>query len=108
MGQITKAFAEQMLEHCKRGEHPPITVWEAEQLARAWLEREELRSSAPRAPEGYVIVPREPTKAMIQAAFDLCEIDITTTPYSTGNEFRRAIYDAMIRAAADRLGKEGT
>ncbi|OGA37776.1 MAG: hypothetical protein A3G24_06500 [Betaproteobacteria bacterium RIFCSPLOWO2_12_FULL_62_13] len=29
-----------MLTHCARKEHPPLTVWEAEQLARAWLDRE--------------------------------------------------------------------
>ena len=43
MGQITEGFAHQMLKHCERKEHPPLTVWEAEQLAHAWLDRERLR-----------------------------------------------------------------
>jgi len=43
MGQITEDFAHQMLRHTGHGQHPPLTVWEAEQLARAWLEREVLR-----------------------------------------------------------------
>ena len=48
MGQITEDFARQMLTHCERKEHPPLTVWEAEQLARAWLEREAMREDAER------------------------------------------------------------
>lgn len=43
MGQITIAFAEQMLVHAERGEHAPLTVHEEEQLARRWLESERLR-----------------------------------------------------------------
>ena len=43
MEQITKEFAYQMLRHTGHGQPPPLTVWEAEQLARAWLEREALR-----------------------------------------------------------------
>lgn len=43
MGQITEEFAYQMLHHTGHGQHPPLTMWEAEQLARAWLEREVLR-----------------------------------------------------------------
>ena len=43
MGQITEDFAHQMLRHTGHGRHPPLTVWEAEQLARAWLERERMR-----------------------------------------------------------------
>jgi hypothetical protein len=43
VGQITDDFAHQMLRYCGQDQHPPLTVWEAEQLARAWLEREVLR-----------------------------------------------------------------
>lgn len=43
MGQITQEFVEQMFRDCDHGKHPPLTVWEAEQLARAWIERELLR-----------------------------------------------------------------
>ncbi len=46
MGQITRDFVEQMLTHCERKEHPPLTVWEAAQLAQAWLDREKLRTAA--------------------------------------------------------------
>lgn len=40
MGQITEHFARSMLAHCDRGEHPPLTVWEAKQLLVAWLAQE--------------------------------------------------------------------
>jgi hypothetical protein len=43
MGQITEDFARQMIVHCERKEHPPLTVWEAEQLAYAWLALEAAR-----------------------------------------------------------------
>ena len=43
MGQITEGFAQTMLKHCEQGQHPPLTVWETEQLVRAWLDRERLR-----------------------------------------------------------------
>lgn len=46
MGQITEDFARQMLKHCEQKEHPPLTVWEAEQLARAWLWLNEARKVA--------------------------------------------------------------
>lgn len=45
MGQITEAFCQQMLVHCERGEHPPLTVWEAQQLAYAWLKQHAPRES---------------------------------------------------------------
>ena len=37
MAQVTEAFVQQMLVHAARGEHAPLTRWEEEQLARAWL-----------------------------------------------------------------------
>ena len=37
MAQVTEDFARQMLVHVERGEHAPLTRWEEEQLARAWL-----------------------------------------------------------------------
>ena len=48
MGQITEHFADQMMTHCGRGQHPPLTVWETEQLLRAWIERESFRKDAER------------------------------------------------------------
>lgn len=49
MGQITEDFARRMLVHTANKQHPPLTVWEAEQLALAWLEREALRQERDRA-----------------------------------------------------------
>jgi hypothetical protein len=43
VSQITKEFCEQMLSHAANMRHSPLTIWEEEQLARAWLEREQLR-----------------------------------------------------------------
>jgi hypothetical protein len=43
MGQITKDFAERMLERADAGKHSPLTVWEEKQLAYAWLELRALR-----------------------------------------------------------------
>lgn len=45
MSQVTKAFCEQMLVHAARKEHAPLTIWEEEQLARAWLRLESLAKS---------------------------------------------------------------
>lgn len=43
MGQITKEFAEAILVQCQHKYHPPLTVWETEQLARAWIKLDSLR-----------------------------------------------------------------
>ena len=40
MGQLTRDFVGTILSRCARKEHYPLTVWELEQLARAWLDRE--------------------------------------------------------------------
>lgn len=37
MGQITKEFAENLLSRIKDGRHIDTTLWEEEQLVRAWL-----------------------------------------------------------------------
>ena len=42
MGQITKAFAEQLLHRVKGGQHINTTVWEEEQLINAWLRLHEV------------------------------------------------------------------
>ena len=44
MGQLTEDSVHLMLRYCGQDQHPPLTVWETEQLARAWLEREVLRN----------------------------------------------------------------
>lgn len=46
MGQLTQEFVKQMLVHCERKERPPLTLWETEQLLRAWLDREHLVRAA--------------------------------------------------------------
>lgn len=64
------------------------------ELARAVL------ASAPVAGEaqpGYALVPIEPTKEMLSAAFDLFELSVPE--HKTGNDARRAIYKAMVNAA---------
>lgn len=45
MSQITEDFARTMLGNAQRKEHSPLTVWEEEQLARAWLELQEVKQS---------------------------------------------------------------
>ena len=37
MGQITKDFAELMIEAAEKGHHTPLTAWEQKQFAQAWL-----------------------------------------------------------------------
>lgn len=46
---------------------------------------------------GYALVPIEPTKEMLAAAFELFELAVPG--YATGNDARRAIYKAMVGAA---------
>ena len=58
MGQITESFVQQMLVHCARKEMPPLTVWEAEQLACAWLEREHFRRQLQQAVERHAATVR--------------------------------------------------
>lgn len=61
-------------------------------IARAAL------ASAPVADDaGYALVPVEPTKEMLAAAFDLFELSVPE--HKTGNDARRAIYMAMVNAA---------
>ena len=52
-----------------------------------------------RVPEGYVVVPKEPTKAMQQSAFDVYEVcDYKTYHLNSGTEVRDMIYKSMIEA----------
>lgn len=44
MSQLTENFVRDMLAACERKEHPPLTVWESQQLLCAWQERERLRA----------------------------------------------------------------
>lgn len=41
MGQITQNFVDLAMATCKEGRHPSLTVWEAQQLLHAWIERDE-------------------------------------------------------------------
>ena len=43
MAQITEDLARDALARCERGQHPPLTAWETQQLIYAWLERERMR-----------------------------------------------------------------
>jgi hypothetical protein len=49
-------------------------------------------------PNGWKLVPIEPTNEMVQAAFDAVELN-GFPGFATGNEARRAIYKAMLAAA---------
>ncbi|WP_328187009.1 hypothetical protein [Marinobacter sp. OP 3.4] len=49
-------------------------------------------------PEGWRLVPVEPTKEMTQAAFDAFEV-VNPMQYGNGHEARKAVYDAMLTAA---------
>ena len=46
MGQVTKNFAERIIANSKAGNHSPLTVWEEQQLAHAWLLLNEVRGRA--------------------------------------------------------------
>ena len=43
MAQITEDLARDALARCERGQPPPLTAWETQQLIYAWLERERMR-----------------------------------------------------------------
>jgi hypothetical protein len=43
MGQLTEGFVLLMLTHGEHGEHTALTVWEEQQLARAWLQLNAVR-----------------------------------------------------------------
>lgn len=43
MAQITEDLVLDALTHCQQGQHPPLTVWETQQLIYAWLGREHMR-----------------------------------------------------------------
>ncbi len=61
---------------------------------------DELSALLNRAPaEGWVVVPRQPTEAMRNAAFCALEVDASKTPYRTGTDARDAVYAAMLAAA---------
>ena len=109
MGQITEDFAHQMLRHTGHGQHPPLTVWEAEQLARAWLEREILRHE------------RDHARAQLDSAVKLLTgihnllypaqvttQDGRTMVFRPGNshEFMQALSD-RIRALPDEMSARG-
>lgn len=37
MGQLNKDFVENIVKRGDKGQHSPLTVWEQQQLAYAWL-----------------------------------------------------------------------
>ncbi len=68
----------------------------------------ERKSPAPEAkvPDGWKLVPVEPTAAMEDAAFDTFEIDDAKTQgFNSGTDARNAIYKAMLAAAPTSSGK---
>lgn len=51
------------------------------------------------ARDGWQLVPVEPTKAMMDAAFEVLEIPAAYCGFGTGTEARNAVYAAMLAAA---------
>lgn len=98
MGQITEDFAHHMLRHTGHGQHPPLTVWEAEQLAHAWLQREVLRHE------------RDHARAQLDNAVKLLTIihnllypAPVTTPDGRAMVFRPENPHEFMQALSDRI-----
>lgn len=70
-----------------------------EQVRFGWeIAHEFAPPPSPQPRDGWVLVPREPTPEMVQAAFE--QVELNGFPgFATGNDARRAIYAAMIAAA---------
>jgi len=51
-------------------------------------------------PDGWKLIPIEPTQAMMNAAFDAFEVWLPR-PYANGTEARNAIYAAMLAASPE-------
>lgn len=79
-----------------------ITPFEVKSLITELLE---LRSEASRVPEGWVMVPKEPTEAMKKAGFD--PFIAAHDPMFSANEPCGPIYRNML-AAAPRLPSPDT
>lgn len=47
---------------------------------------------------GMVVVPKVPTEGMLNAAFDVYEINVIGSTFSTGRQVREAIYSSMIES----------
>lgn len=72
--------------------------WDIQRPWRAWQAARAQGEPSSGVPEGWKLVPVEPTKEMTKAAFDAFEV-VNPMQYGNGTEARRAIYDAMLTAA---------
>lgn len=68
-------------------------AWSAWQAGRA------AQAAAVKVPDGFALVPLEPTKEMVAAAFDAVELG-EVPGFHSRNDARRTIYRAMVAAAA--------
>ncbi len=121
MGQITETFARQMLVHCERNEHPPLTVWEAKQLAHAWLELQRLRATPVETGcSGELRAVCEEIRNKAQSSVgnyglgnfvaihrellgSMCAILDRTTPETNGDD-RAQLHDALSRIVREAKG----
>lgn len=74
MSQVHAGFIADMLKHCERGEHPPLTVWEAQQLLT--LAQRALAASPAAAPQ-------EPARVYLVATGETHEGQETYTRHDT-------------------------
>ena len=79
-----EAFSRWVLKH---PDNLDITSYEENIMFDAWQ-----AAKASAVPDGYCVVPKEPTKAMLIAA-DNCEIDVKVTAHN--------IYKAMLAASQE-------
>ncbi len=80
-----------------KGENYVVGLWSMRNY-EAYMEDQRMQPAASAVPEGYVLVPIEPTDVMQEAGFDIFAID-HPAPFPDGSTARRAIWQAMIAAA---------
>lgn len=75
-------------------------IWEStKNLARAMFYAGQAKAQA--VPEGFVVVPKEPTPKMIDATWNYDD-EIQDMSHNSRNEF---IYNAMIEAAQEQVNE---
>lgn len=98
MGQIHPGFIADMLKHCERGEHPPLTVWEAQQLLTL-AQRALAASPAP--------APQEPARPIAWMAMAFGVPAQATTDEPTAIRWRKAGGDVRPLYASPAPGELG-
>ena len=97
-------------DHNQSSGHSPVDVWDhaVEQvdkggtsealILRKQAEAVQASRQAVSVPEGWKLVPINPTIAMVKAAFDALEV-VKPMQYANGTAARNAVYASMIAAA---------